>query len=277
MLTNAIWLTIFVLLGLSLLAMVLNRRARDRCLKDFAGFLTTVQFKSGKRVWGRLVVETTGVEFRYRDDYWDQDHIETSFILYKQEFPTVWVFFRFRDELSDVNKVRRQRQLDRSFHPRFHRRWLRGLRNLLASLKDALTDITSAVVSAASATSPAAKALAAQQKQVARVQAELTGYAGTSYDPIIERHIGKRVVLEITRPDGVVEEHVGVLKEYSADFLVVLDLDYKDGDRVRDCDVIVPRAHSFVRHSNEPVQTNNGRKATASAPSAPPGGATRPR
>jgi len=239
----------------SVLVLILNRRTRDRCLKDFGGFLTTVQDKNGKRLWGRLVVFTTGLEFCYRDDYTDGDHIETSSILYKQEFANIWVLFRFHDELSPKNQARRLRQLQRSFHPKFPRRIGRSIRNLLVNLKDAFTDITSTVLSAVSTSSPAAKVLAAQQARVTRAQTDLMGYAGTAYDPILERHIGKRIVVEITTPANVVEEHVGVLKEYSAAFLEVLDLKYVDGEVVRDCDVIVPRAHSFIRHSNESVKS----------------------
>jgi len=256
MLSNTIWLTILFILAVSLVIMVLNRRTKDRCLKDFDGFLATMNDKKGKRLYGRLKVYTTGLEFYYRDDHVDKDgHIETSSILYKQEFNAMWVILRFHDELSPKNQVRRQRQLQRSFHPGFHRRIARGTRNLMINLKDALTDITSTVLSTVSTSSPAAKVMATQQKQVSRAQTELVGYAGTAYDPILERHIGRRVVLEITTPLNVVEEHVGILKEYSSDFLEVMGLNYRDGERVRECDVIVPRSHSFIRHSNEPIRS----------------------
>ena len=255
-LSNTIWLTILFIFGVSLVIMILNRRTRDRCLKDFDGFFTTMSDKNGKRLYGKLIVYNTGLEFYYRDDYLDKDgHIETSSILYKQEFNTIWVIFRFLDELSPKNQVRRRHQLQRSFHPSFHRRIARGTRNLMASLKDAFTDITSAILSTVSTSAPVAKAMTAQQKQVSRAQTELAGYAGTAYDPILEKHIGKRVVLEITTPSNTVEEHVGILKEYSSDFLELMELNYRDGDRVRECDVIVPRSHSFVRHSNEPTKS----------------------
>jgi len=210
--------------------------------------------KKGKRLWGRLMVYSTGLEFCYKEDHRDKaGHIETSSILYKQEYDKIWVFFRFHDELSPEIQERRLRQLQKSFHPGLSRRIARSIRNLMVNLKDALTDITGAVLSAVSTTSPAAKVLSSQQKQLTKAQADLAGYAGTAYDPILEKHIGKRVVLEITTPSNVVEEHVGILKEYSSDFLEVMGVNYKDEDRVRDCDMIIPRSHSFIRHSNEPV------------------------
>ncbi len=111
-------------------------------------------------------------------------------------------------------------------------------------------------MSSVSTSSPASKVLIAQQKQVTKVKTELVGYAGTDYDPILEKHISKQVVLEITTPSNAVEEHVGILKEYSSDFLEVMGLKYNDGNNIRECDMIVPRIHSFVRHSNEPVKSN---------------------
>jgi hypothetical protein len=257
MLSNTIWLTIIFILGISLFAMILNRRTRDRCLKNFDGFLSTMLDKKGKRLWGRLVVHTTGLEFCYRNEHLDKEgHIETSSIIYKQEFNNIWIIVRFHDELSPKNQTRRLLQLKRSFHPKFYRRMARSARNLLVNLKDAFTDITSAVMSSVSTTSPAAKALVAQQRQVTKAQTELVGYTGTDYDPILEKHIGERVVLEITTPSNVVEEHVGILKEYSSDFLEVMGLRYDDGDSIRECDMIIPRSHSFIRHSNEPIKSN---------------------
>jgi hypothetical protein len=129
----------------------------------------------------------------------------------------------------------------------------------MVNLKDSFTDITSTVLSSVSTTSRTDKVLAGQQRNVTKAQTELVGYTGTAFDPILEKHIGKKVVLEITNSSNTVEEHVGVLKEYSADFLAVLGLKYKDGDRIRECDVIAPRAHSFIRHSNEPVKVKVAR------------------
>jgi hypothetical protein len=236
--------------------MILNRRMRDRCLKDFDGFLSTMLDKNGKRLWGRLKVFTTGLEFSYRVEHLDEEgHIETSSILYKQEFEKIFMVVRFHDELSEKNQARRIRQLNRSFHPKLHRRLARSTRNLMVNLKDALTDITSAVVSSVSSATPAAKAFTSQQRQLTRAQTELVGYAGTAYDPILEKHIGSQIVIEITNPANVVEEHVGVLKEYSANFLEVMGVKYKDKETVRECDIIVPRSHSVIRHSNEPIKS----------------------
>jgi hypothetical protein len=45
-----------------------------------------------------------------------------------------------------------------------------------------------------------------------------------AYEPILENYIGHRVVLEIER-DGAIHEVCGILKEYTGDFVCVLDVE----------------------------------------------------
>ena len=47
----------------------------------------------------------------------------------------------------------------------------------------------------------------------------------TTTIPLLERYVGLRVVAEVVE-DETVHEHVGVLKEYSADFIELLDVYY---------------------------------------------------
>ncbi|GAI15097.1 unnamed protein product [marine sediment metagenome] len=104
---------------------------------------------------------------------------------------------------------------------------------------------------------PALATIASQQKSMKRVEKVVTGYLGRSYDPILEKHIGKQVVLEITTDNGEVQEHVGIFKDYSQQFLQVMDVSYLDGEQTRLCDIIVPRAHAYIRHGAE---ASNGKE-----------------
>jgi len=101
---------------------------------------------------------------------------------------------------------------------------------------------------------PALAAVASQQKSVKRLEKGVADYLGRAYDPILEKHIGKRVVLEITTVDGEAKEYVGIFKEYSSQFLQVMDVSYLDGDQTRLCDIIAPRAHATIRHGAEVSQ-----------------------
>jgi len=249
-----LWTILFILVS-SILGVFLARRKKDECLKDFLGYLSTVQMKGGKRVWGRLAVETSGIEFRYKGNYWDQDHIETSFIMYKEEFSTIQALFRFHDELDERERQKRLRALKKSYHPSIPRRLFRHMSNILNTIKDAFGEAVGGVLATQARTSnPALRAAVSQQRSVTRAQSEVLGYLGSSYDPILERYRGNMVVMEVTTPEGVIQEHVGVFKEYSTQFLEVMDVKYQDGEKARVCDMVVPRAHSVIRHSAEPIE-----------------------
>ncbi len=103
---------------------------------------------------------------------------------------------------------------------------------------------------------PALATLASQQKNVTKVEKDVVDYLGRSYDSILEKHIGKRVVLEITEADGEIQEYVGIFKDYSPKFFQVMDVSYPDGDKTRVCDIIVPRAHASIRHGAETSHEN---------------------
>lgn len=49
----------------------------------------------------------------------------------------------------------------------------------------------------------------------------------SAHDPLLERHVGQRVVVEVLEGDEV-HEHAGIFKEYSATFLHLLDVEYPD-------------------------------------------------
>ena len=53
----------------------------------------------------------------------------------------------------------------------------------------------------------------------------MIGHVGGPYDPLLERFIGKKVVLEVSE-QGERHEHVGIFKNYSPDFIEVLDVQF---------------------------------------------------
>ena len=75
---------------------------------------------------------------------------------------------------------------------------------------------------------------------------------GTSFDPLLERHIGKRVILEFKKAAKIVG-YSGVLKDYTVKFVEVMDVGYriKEDQKVRKADLIVPREYGVIRHLGE--------------------------
>jgi len=251
MLDNALLIAIIFIIVTTIVSTIISSRRRDRCLTSFYGFMVTLLEKDGKRVWGNLAVETSGLELLYSEDYQDEDHIETSYILFKEEYNSIYLLLRLHSELSETNKHKRIQEVKRAYHPWPPRLFARKARNIANTGKDSIFEVMGLAMTRAATANPALATLASQQKSIKRMEKGIAGYLGRSYDPILEKHIGKWVVLEITTDDGEVLEYVGIFKEYSPRFLQVMDVSYLDGNQTRLCDIIVPRAHATIRHGAE--------------------------
>ena len=243
---------IFIVLATGVGAFI-RRRSRDKCLRDFGQNMVTLEDKAGKAVWGRLRVENTGLEFIYPEKQKDADgHFEGSFILYKHEFNHIGAVIRYHDELSEANKKKRHNQLERTYHPSLPRRAKRKLGNVFKTVRDSVAEVINLLMSQAKKASPAGGMLSTQDKYVSQMKAELIGSVGTSYEPLLEQYIGRKVVLEVIKGEKI-HEHCGVLKDYTAEFIEIMDVDYKPDDNqpLRKADMVVPRNHAVVRHLAE--------------------------
>jgi hypothetical protein len=217
--------------------------------------MATIKMRSGKRVWGRMVVAATGIELKYRQDFAADRHIESSYILYKPEYPQIELVVRFIDELDAGEVRRRDWNMRVSFRPGPGRRLVRQFRNYFNSTRDAVMEGVGVFFASRKAAGAAA---AAQQKALQATSADVLESWGNSYDPVLERHIGTHVVVvrDATPQKAETAEYIGRLREYSPDFLELLDVDLPDGEAVRKADILVPRLNAFIRHSAEPVKAS---------------------
>jgi len=243
---------IFIILAAGIGAFV-RKRSRDKCLRDFERNMVTLEQKSGKTIWGKLRVENTGLEFVYPEKHIDDEgHDETSYILYKYEYPDIAVVIRFHDELSEQNKRARDKELKRTYHPGPWRRLKRRILNVFRTVRDSVVEIINLLISQAKKATPAGKVLSSQDKYVSQMKQELMASAGTSFEPLLERYIGHKVVLEMAKGDKMFE-YCGVLKEYTAEFIEIMDVNYaaKPGLPTRTADLVVPRKYGLIRHLAE--------------------------
>ena len=243
---------IFIVLATAVAAFV-RKRSRDKCLRDFEQNMVTLEDTAGKTIWGKLRVENTGLEFVYPDKQEDeQGHDEASYILYKYEYPKIGSVIRFHDELSDENKKAREKELEKTYHPDWDRRLKRKMLNVLRTVRDSVVEIVNLLISQAKKATPAGKMLTSQDKYVSQMKQELMGSVGTSFEPLLERYIGHKVVLELIKGDKIFE-HCGVLKEYTAEFIEIMDVNYKikEDQPARTADLVVPRKLGVIRHLAE--------------------------
>jgi len=243
---------IFIVLAAAVAAFI-RRRTRDKCLKDFADCMVTLEETGGKVIWGRLNVENTGLEFMYPQIHKDSDgHEEASYILYKHEYPNIGALIRYHDRLSDKNKKAREKELKRTYHPSPAQRIKRKTQNVFKTIRDSVLEIVNLLLSHAKKATPAGSVLTTQDKYVSEMKKELTGSIGTSFEPLLEKYIGRKVVLELIKGDKILE-YGGVLKDYTAEFVEIMDVDYTAGqDQLpKKADLVVPRKCGVIRHLGE--------------------------
>lgn len=245
-------ITIVFIVVAAVVGAFVRRRRLDKCLKDFAGDVVILEDAGGKEVWGTLRVENTGLEFVYDVAHADADgHDETSFILYKGEYDVIGAVVRYHEKLSDKCRGQREKEMSRTYHPNVLRRLKRRVLNVFATVRDSVAEIVNLLLSQAKKASPAGAMLGKQDKYVTQMKTELMGSSGASYEPLLERYIGHKVVLEVVKGDRMLE-YCGVLKEYTADFVEVMDVNYRAGAaEAKKADLVVPRRHGVVRHSGE--------------------------
>ena len=243
---------IFIVLA-TVVAAFIRRRSRDKCLKDFGRNMVTLEKTDSKIIWGKLNVENTGLEFIYPDKHKDEDgHDETSYILYKYEYSNITSLIRYHDELSERGKKEREKELKRTYHPTMLRRLKRKIQNVFKTVRDSVMEVVNMLISQAKKATPAGAVLTSQDKYVSRMKQELMGSVGTSFEPLLERYIGKMVVLELIKGDKIFE-YCGVLKDYTAEFVEIMDVNYKvkEDQPARKADLVVLRKYGVIRHLGE--------------------------
>ena len=243
---------IFIVLA-TVVAAFVRRRSRDKCLKDFSETIVTLEQTTGKTIWGELNVENTGLEFIYPEKHEDKEgHDETSYILYKYEYPNIAALIRFHDQLGESKKRKREKELERTYHPGLLRRLKRKIQNAFKTVRDSVMEVLNMLISQAKKASPAGAVLTSQDKYVSQMKQELMGSVGTSFEPLLERYIGHKVVLELARGDKIFE-YCGVLKEYTAEFIEIMDVNYKikEDEPAKKADLVVLRKYGVIRHLGE--------------------------
>ncbi len=246
-------ITIIFIVLVTVVAAFVRGRSRDKCLRDFGQNMVTLEDTNGKIIWGKLRVENTGLEFVYPNKYKDkQGHDETSYILYKYEYPKITALIRFHDQLSELNRIKREKELKKTYHPALLRRLKRKMLNVFRTVRDSVMEVLNILISQVKKATPAGTVLSSQEKYVSQMKQELVGSVGTSFEPLLERYIGHRVVIELVKGDKIFE-YPAVLKDYTAEFVEVMDVDYrvKANEQSRKADLVVPRKYGVVRHLGE--------------------------
>ncbi len=212
-------LTIILIFAAGILVSVLRTTVKDPCLKDFRKDNLIILMKNDRPVFGRLELRSSGLILHYKDPYKNTDHYESSFIIYKNEYAAIKNVIKIIDDLDEAEKKRRSIRsllIERSLLSTIRR----FFRNVFALLRDSIVDTFRLFVGR---TSPKSSVLSSGGTYINKVGESFVDYVGNSFDPILEKLIGKEIIVEVIE-NGEWKEFVGVLRNYSKDFLEVLSI-----------------------------------------------------
>ncbi|MGM0401131.1 MAG: hypothetical protein ACQEQT_07520 [Chloroflexota bacterium] len=215
--------TVGIILVATLIGSALRARHKDRCLEDVDGFPVLVEHRDGRVIWGVMTLAPTGFELRYQrnvDD--DLMYAKTSYVFYQNEYANIQAIYRHVDALSPDDRERRDRAWERILHPGPLHYMVRMVKNFVNTAIDSLTEIFGLFLKSSQPLS-SGMVLAPGQTHLQGLTKEVLGYVGTSYDPLLEGFVGVQAVAELSVGEHVYE-YVGILQEYSARFLELLDV-----------------------------------------------------
>ncbi len=216
-------LTIVVLLAVATAVAILQAQRRDRCLEGFEGFHVTLAEHNGTLAWGRLDVYASGLEVTYDTPVPARaGHLEGSSIFYNEQYEAMDALYRVPEGLPPEEQQRRAEAIRRTARPSAGRRLLRRMRNWAGMVRDALIRSAGLLVGMAGRSRRGAAVLASQEQNLAALSGEVVGHAGNAFDPLLEAHIYRQVVVEVTRA-GVTRSYCGWLKDYTSQFVEVVD------------------------------------------------------
>lgn len=217
-------LTILVIITFATLLALVRSKKRDRCLMHFRDYHVTLAEKDGNITWGALDVRNSGLELDYpgplrsTKGFWKQ-----SFLFYKDQYESMDGIYRCTAGLSEEQTEDRRKYLERTSDPGFFRRQYRNLRNWVGMVRDALVQAVSLLIGVAkSRAQPTAEVLTRDEERVSTLSAEIIGHAGNAYDPLLEKHLFTRVIIDVTR-QGTTHNYCGYLADYTSEFLEIID------------------------------------------------------
>ena len=113
-------------------------------------------------------------------------------------------------------------------------------------------EVSNVLLAQAKKTTVAGGLLSTQDKYVSQMKNEVIGSVETAYEPLLERYIGHLVVAETLRGEKTVEI-AGILKDYTSEFIELLDVDYwyNESDNKKKADIVLPRKRTVIRHCGE--------------------------
>ncbi|NLK63080.1 MAG: hypothetical protein GX287_06440 [Fusobacteria bacterium] len=235
----------FIILSTVLIAFI-RRKNLDKCLRDFNKDNINLVINEDITFIGKLRVENTGFELVFQK----MIAYNASYILYKNEFANIKYIIRYYEDQTEKSKKRREWSLKNTYHPSLIKKMIRNIQNSFRILRDSLLEVINLIIGSSKNKLPIVGSFNYQDKYMTQIKKEIVDAVGTSYEPLLEKIIGKKVVI-IFNYNGTIEKFIGILKEYSTDFIQLLNVQYEEHNVFINSDVIFLRKYATVKHLAE--------------------------
>jgi small nuclear ribonucleoprotein (snRNP)-like protein len=229
-------------------AAIAARRKRDRCLKVLNLEQVLIQLSSSKWLWGRLNVYPRTMELVYEKTEPDG---KASYVLYQSEIEQIKKIIQPMPDEGTPGYAAWQKEVARIANPSMVRRSKRYLWNAFNTLRDAISQAVGLILGTLKSKTPLGK-VASADKKAGEIGNTLISSVPNAYEPVLEKYLGKTVVVEMLE-GGEVLEFSGLLQEYSGAYLLLRNVAYTpDVDSGRPLpgrfDIVFPRTLALVRH-----------------------------
>ncbi len=223
------WLTLLFVFLTAIISAVVRLRQKDKCLKLFHDYHVSYLNVAGRATWGDLYVHAQGLELMFDAPYTtSRGMIKNGAMVYQHELGNCLALCRVTLGLTDEECRTRDKQVRRTFNPNLLRRTWRWIRNLFNTIKDAFSKAFSAFIGQVAKLNPTSRVMTSQQGSVTEIGNTLLNTVGNAYEPMLERHIGKPVILELASPADPAKKIIelpGYLVDYSDKFVAIFNVE----------------------------------------------------
>lgn len=226
---------------------VIKANTPDACLSDFDGDLVTVEKTDGKIIWGRLCLSHDAIELIYPEPHPDEEgqRKDTNYIIYKGEYGEIKILIRYIDDQKGEGLKKREKRKKEILS----KNAARDINNFLNSIRDLFFECVFFMKGFPKNSVYVEK----QEERLAEREEDVkNSLINKAYEPILEKYIGRKVALTVV-DIGKKREYIGMLHEYTSEYVEILDVLYKDRARTspRNADIIVSRKNGIIRHACE--------------------------
>ncbi|QDU33847.1 hypothetical protein KS4_19060 [Poriferisphaera corsica] len=219
-------LTVIFIFISAVIGVIVTQRKRDKCLKLMHDYHVSYINNKGEAMWGDLFVFSSGLEINYDKIHETRDGLlKASSLIYDIDLVNCSAICRVNSAQSAKENSAREKQIKRTFSPGLLRQCIRGFRNILNTLKDAFSKAFSLLLGQLSKASPQ-NALTGQQGNMDQIGQMVLGAAGNAYEPLLEKHIGRPVIMQTRFKSGdqeIITELPGFLADYTDKYVALFN------------------------------------------------------